>query len=88
MDSRNYAKGRAKTFGDEIRVNEFSGLDPENLPQRGDYVLLKTRAHELMEVIPSPSKPSTVRYRAIIGRRREVPSGANTFPFEPNIRSY
>lgn len=46
MDSRNYAKGRSKNFGDEIRVNEYWGLDPNDLPRVGDYVRLKTRAHE------------------------------------------
>ena len=88
MDSGNYAKGRNKGFGDEIRVNEYWGLDPDDLPRVGDFVLLKTRAHELIEVIPSRSTPGTIRYRAIIRRLDEVPRNARTFSSEPNIRDY
>jgi hypothetical protein len=89
MDPRNYAKGRRKNFGDEVRVNEHSGLDQNNLPQVGDFLLLKTRAHELVEVIPSKSTPGTIRYRAIIRRLDEVPPSARKFAAgEPYIRSY
>ena len=89
MDPRNYGKGRKKTYGDEVRVNEYWGLDPHDLPRVGDFVLLKTRAHELIEVLPSRSTPGTVRYRAIIRRLDEVPRSARTFDGGvPNIRGY
>ncbi len=88
MDSRNYAKGRRKDFGDEVRVNEYWGLDQNDLPRVGDFVLLKTRAHELIEVVPSKSTPGTIRYRAIIRRLDEVPSEVRKFDSEPNIRAY
>jgi hypothetical protein len=88
MDPRNYTKGRNKGFGAQIQVNEYSGLDPNDLPKIGDYVRLKTRAHQLIEVVPSRSKPGTVRYRAIIRRLTEVPERARAFESEPNIRAY
>lgn len=88
MTSRNYSKGQTKTFGDEVRVNEFWGLDPADLPRKGDYVILKTRAHELTEVVQSKSKAGTVRYHAIIRRLTEVPKAARRFTAVPNIRNY
>jgi hypothetical protein len=88
MDPGNYTKGRNKGFGDEIRVNEYWGLDPGDLPRVGDFVLLKTRAHELIEVIPSRSTAGTIRYRAIVRRLDEVPRKARTFSSEPNIGNH
>ena len=52
MTSGNYNKGAAKSYGGEVRVNEYRDLDPNDLPAVGDYVLLKTRAHRLVEVLP------------------------------------
>lgn len=86
MNSLNYTKGQQKTFGDEIRVNEYWGLDPKDLPKVGDYVVLKTRAHELIEVTKSKSQPGTVRYRAIIRRVTDVPKEARRFTAIPNVR--
>ena len=63
MSSKNYTKGARKGFGDEVRVDEYWGLDPSDLPQVGDFVLLKTRAHELIKVTPSKSRAGTIRYR-------------------------
>jgi hypothetical protein len=74
-----YRIGAAKSFGDEVKVNEFYGLDPNDLPQAGDWVILKTRAHELVEVTPSRSKPDTVRYRAIIRELSKVPPNAKRY---------
>jgi hypothetical protein len=88
MSSGNYGKGRQKSVGDEVRVNEYWGLDPDDLPKVGDFVLLKSRAHELIEVVPSKSTPGTIRYRAIIRRLEDVPKRARTFSYEPNIRDY
>jgi hypothetical protein len=88
MGSGNYGKGRHKSFGDEVRVNEYWGLDPNDLPRVGNFVLLKSRAHELIEVVSSKLTAGTIRYRAIIRRLEEVPSSARTFPYEPNIRDY
>ena len=88
MSSGNYDKGRQKSVGDEVRVNEYWGLDPDDLPKVGDFVLLKSRAHELIEVIPSRSTPGTIRYRAIIRRLEDAPKRARTFSYEPNIRNY
>ncbi len=88
MSSDNYGKGRKKGFGDEVRVNEFWGLDPENLPQIGDFVLLKSRAHELIEVTQSKSKSDTIRYKAVIRRIEEIPKGARVFDSFANIRDY
>jgi hypothetical protein len=75
----NYGRGGQKGPGDEVRSNEFSGLDPNDLPQVGDWVIKKTRAHELIEVRPSPSKPDTVSYRAIIRELSDVPPRAKTY---------
>ncbi len=82
----NYASGARKTFGDEVLVNEFSGLDPTDLPRAGDYVLLKTRAHKLIEVTPYKSRTDAIRYRAVIVRRQAVPSGARTFESHASIQ--
>jgi hypothetical protein len=72
----------------KVRANEFRDLDPNDLPAVGDYVLLKSRAHRLVEVTRSRSHPGTVRYRAVITRLEDVPSAARTFPSQPNIRYY
>lgn len=88
MSYANYQKGQHKTFGDEVRVNEYWGLDPNDLPRVGDFVVLETRAHEITEVIPSRSKPGTIRYRAIIRSLHNVPKNARIFSYEPNIRDY
>ena len=81
----NYATGHNKTFGDTVQVNELWGMDPDDLPQVGDYVLLATRAHELTWVRPSRSKRDTIRYRAIIRRLDEVPPTARTFDSASNL---
>jgi hypothetical protein len=75
----NYNVGARKGPGDTVKVNEFSGLDPDNLPQEGDWVLLKTRAHHLVEVRPSRTKPDTVAYDAVIYDLADVPAGSRTF---------
>jgi hypothetical protein len=86
--SDNYRAGARKTFGDTVKVDEYSGAEPNDLPKVGDYVLLKTRAHEITKVRASPSRPGTVRYEGIIRRLSEVPATARTWESTPYIRDY
>lgn len=91
--AENYNKGARKSFGDEVSVNEFWGLDPGDLPKPGDWVVLKTRAHELLEVVPHGTRPDTVRYKAIIRplgelHRRQAAGSIRVFDSTSNIRGY
>jgi hypothetical protein len=66
-------------------VNEYHGLDPNDLPGAGDRVILKTVAHELIEVGPSRTRPDTVRCRAIRRFLDDVPTHAPRFSSVSNL---
>ena len=83
--SENSRKGVRKPFGSEIGVNDHHSLDPANLPTKGDWVRLKTVAHELIEVVPSKTKSGTVRCRAIRRRLSDIPPGAKVYGFTSNL---
>jgi hypothetical protein len=86
--NENYGKGGRKPYGTKVRVNEFHGLDPADLPKAGDWVRGKEVAHELTVVIPSRSKPDTVRYEAIRRRIEDIPRGAKVYESTSNLQLY
>jgi hypothetical protein len=86
VSNQNYRRGAEKPLGSEVRVNEYHGLDPNDLPRPGDWVVRKTVAHELIEVFPSKTRPDTVRYRAIRRALTDVPPGARQFSAVSNLR--
>jgi hypothetical protein len=86
--NRNYRSGAAKPWGAEIRVNEFHGLDPNDLPRPGDWVRGKTVAHELTEVSASKKISGTVRYKARRWPVDKIPAGARVYESRSNLQIF
>jgi hypothetical protein len=86
VKNENYKRGAGKPWGSEIRVNEFHRLDPNDLPEVGDWVRGARVAHELVEVVPSRTKPDTVTYRARRWLIERIPQGAKVYDSQSNLQ--
>jgi hypothetical protein len=84
--NENYGKGRRKPSGSKVRVNQYWGLDPNDLPQPGDWVRLATRAHLLTKVTPSKTHPDTISYEARIFPLDMIPPGDRVYDSESNLK--
>jgi hypothetical protein len=83
--NKNYGAGAAKPWGSEIRVNEFHGLEADDLPQPGDWVRGRNVAHELTEVTASKKNAGTVRYKAKRWPVEKIPLDAKVYDSRSNL---